>query len=169
MTWPRPWTRSSSPDPQDSPAMAAVRNSYQATRQPIRRSVRSPSKPLPDPTITAGRQLAEDLDLSGPVCEGRCPDAVYMVTLGGPDTPRRRAGRAPAAAQGSRRCAGPVPAPDGTHRTRPQCGGDGLLRDSAGGWGPMRPRADHGTSGRCSSPARESGVASAGTSPASPT
>ncbi|GAS95131.1 uncharacterized protein RMCC_2097 [Mycolicibacterium canariasense] len=76
----------SSPDPRDSPAMAAVRSNYKAYKTTDSAFSAFTDKPLPDPTVTAGRQLAEDLDLVAQCVKAGVPTRVYMVTLGGFDT-----------------------------------------------------------------------------------
>lgn len=76
----------SSPDPRDSPAMAAVRNNYKAYKTTDSAFSAFTDKPLPDPTVTAGQQLAEDLDLVAQCVKAGVPTRVYMVTLGGFDT-----------------------------------------------------------------------------------
>jgi uncharacterized protein (DUF1501 family) len=76
----------SAPDPRDSPAMAAVRANYKAYKTTDSAFSAFTDKPLPDPTVTAGRQLAEDLELVAQCVKAGVPTRVYMVTLGGFDT-----------------------------------------------------------------------------------
>ncbi|MDX1874740.1 DUF1501 domain-containing protein [Mycolicibacterium sp. 120266] len=76
----------STPDPRDSPAMAAVRSNYQAYKTTDSAFSAFTDKPLPDPTVTAGQQLADDLDLVAQCVKAGVPTRVYMVTLGGFDT-----------------------------------------------------------------------------------
>ncbi|MCX2712628.1 DUF1501 domain-containing protein [Mycolicibacterium sp. J2] len=76
----------SNPDPRDSPAMAAVRTNYQAYKTTDSAFSAFTDKPLPDPTVTAGQQLAEDLELVAQCVKAGVPTRVYMVTLGGFDT-----------------------------------------------------------------------------------
>lgn len=76
----------SNPDPRDSPAMAAVRTNYQAYKTTDSAFSAFTDKPLPDPTVTAGQQLADDLELVAQCVKAGVPTRVYMVTLGGFDT-----------------------------------------------------------------------------------
>jgi uncharacterized protein (DUF1501 family) len=76
----------SNPDPRDSPAMAAVRTNYQAYKTTDSAFSAFTDKPLPDPTVTAGQQLADDLALVAQCVKAGVPTRVYMVTLGGFDT-----------------------------------------------------------------------------------
>lgn len=77
----------SAPDPRDSPAMAAVRANYRAYKTTDSAFSAFTDKPLPDTaTMSAGKQLAEDLDLVAQCVKAGVPTRVYMVTLGGFDT-----------------------------------------------------------------------------------
>lgn len=77
----------SAPDPGDSPAMAAVRNNYKAYKTTDSAFSAFTGKPLPDAAAaTAGKQLADDLDLVAQCVKAGVPTRVYMVTLGGFDT-----------------------------------------------------------------------------------
>lgn len=77
----------SSPDPLDTPAMAAVRADYRAYRT-IDDTFRTfTDSPLPPTAATdLGKQLADDLELVAQCVRAGVPTKVYMVSLGGFDT-----------------------------------------------------------------------------------
>ncbi len=77
----------SSPDPHDTPAMAAVRADFRAYRA-IDDTFRTfTDSPLPTTAATdLGRQLADDLELVAQCVRAGVPTKVYMVSLGGFDT-----------------------------------------------------------------------------------
>ncbi|MDZ7887474.1 MAG: DUF1501 domain-containing protein [Mycobacterium sp.] len=77
----------SSPDPHDTPAMAAVRADLRAHRA-IDDTFRTfTDSPLPTTAATdLGRQLADDLELVAQCVRAGVPTKVYMVSLGGFDT-----------------------------------------------------------------------------------
>lgn len=77
----------SSPDPGDTPAMAAVRADYRAYRTTDDTFAKITNNPLPTSTTTdLGKQLADDLDLVAQCVLAGVPTKVYMVSLGGFDT-----------------------------------------------------------------------------------
>jgi uncharacterized protein (DUF1501 family) len=77
----------SSPDPHDTPAMAAVRADYRAYRTTDDTFRTFTDSPLPPTAATdLGKQLADDLELVAQCVRAGVPTKVYMVSLGGFDT-----------------------------------------------------------------------------------